>query len=90
MLPLHINGILVDTWPNSTGVNAMSKAAANALNLKVDTEKVRSMRSTRSPMDCAPLDSLSSRFRHPDEWIGWIFTAAWVTAGFDARLFSSV
>jgi hypothetical protein len=44
VLPLHINGILVDAWPDSAGVNAMSKAAANALNLKVDTEKVRSIR----------------------------------------------
>ena len=44
VLPLHINGILVDAWPDSAGVNAMSKAAANALNLKIDTEKVRSIR----------------------------------------------
>jgi hypothetical protein len=44
VLPLHINGILVDAWPDSAGVNAMSEVAANALNLKVDTEKVRSIR----------------------------------------------
>lgn len=44
VLPLHINGILVDAWPDSAGINAMSKAAANDLNLKIDTEKVRSIR----------------------------------------------
>jgi hypothetical protein len=44
VLPLHINGMLVDAWPDSAGVNAISEATANALNLKIDTEKVRYIR----------------------------------------------
>lgn len=44
VLPLHINGRLVDAWPDSAGVNAMSRTAADAFNLKVDTEKVRYIR----------------------------------------------
>ena len=44
VLPLHINGRLVDAWPDSAGVNAMSRTAADTFNLKVDTEKVRYIR----------------------------------------------
>jgi hypothetical protein len=41
VLPLQINGILIDAWPDTAGVNTMSKAAVNTFQLEVDTKKAR-------------------------------------------------